>query len=122
MIKPMLGIFAALGMLATTVTAAAPSPSPKPAEDPEAACAAMMGPQGVSTEGSAEMEQFMRSGQAAKAMTGMMESARRMGVGDPMKGMVRMMEMMGSMGGMAGSGMMAPSAPHGHAPQQQPAQ
>lgn len=122
MIKPVLGILAALGMLATAAVAAAPSPSPKPAGDPAAACADMMDAQGVSAEGRAEMDQFMRSGQAAKAMTGMMESARRMGGGDPMKGMVRMMEMMGSMGGMTGSGMMAPSAPHGHAPQQQPAQ
>ena len=35
-------------------------------------------------------------------MTGMMEMARGMGGGDPMRGMVRMMDMMGSMGGMMG--------------------
>jgi hypothetical protein len=54
-----------------------------------------------------------------RAMTGMMEMARRMG-GDPMKGMVRMMEMMGSTGGMMGGSAAAPGAvptpshPHPH--------
>ena len=68
-----------------------------------------------------EMERFMNSDRMPQAMTAMMDMARRMGDGDVMLGMVRMMEMMGSMGGMMGPGMMGPSTPQGHAPQDKPA-
>ena len=94
---------------AGVVTGQATTPATSPGDDPVAPCAAMMGDQGVTAEGRAEMKRFMESGKAAQAMTGMMEMARNMGGGDPMKGMVRMMEMMGSMSGMRGSGMMGPS-------------
>jgi len=95
--------------------------SSKPGDTPAAACAATMEGQGVTAEGRAEMEQFMRSGQMSEAMTGMMEMSRRMGGGDPMKGMVRMMEMMGSMGGSMGSDMMSPSTPADAPPREKPA-
>ena len=52
--------------------------------------------------GAEEMQKFMQSERAPKAMASMMEMARRMGDGDTMLGMVRMMEMMGSMGGEGG--------------------
>ena len=103
-----------------------PPTAPKGEGDGAAACSAMMGGQGVTAEGRAEMEQFMQSGKMTEAMTGMMEMTRRMGSGDLLKGMVRMMEMMGSMGSMSGHGMMSPglenpSTPSGHAPQETPA-
>ncbi len=120
--KRVLIVSAALVTLLVGVVAAEPeSPASKPGQDPAAACAAMMGDQAGTPEGRAEMKRFMESGQMGQAMTGMMAMARQMGDGDSMKGMVRMMEMMGSMGGMMGPGMMGPSAPQGHAPQDKPA-
>ena len=65
----------------------------------------MMGSEGVTARGRAEMEQFMKSGRLTQAMTGMMEMARQMGNGDAMAGMVRMMEMMSMMGRMGSTQM-----------------
>jgi hypothetical protein len=78
-----------------------PDRSAKTAEktDPTAACMTMMQDAGVTDEGKKAMREFMQSKRAPKAMTNMMEMARRMGDGDLMVGMTRMMEMMGSMGG-----------------------
>lgn len=56
----------------------------------------------MSGRGVEEMQRFMQSERGPRAMSAMMEMARRMGDGDLMLGMVRMMEMMGSMGGMMG--------------------
>jgi len=94
-----------------------PLTPPKGERDGAAACSAMMGGQGATAEGRAEMEQFMRSEKMTQAMTGMMAMARRMGGGDPMKGMVRMMEMMGSIGSMSEHGMMPPATPNDPGPQ-----
>ena len=94
-----------------------PPTAPKGEGDGASACSAMMGGQGVTAEGRAEMEQCMQSGKMTQAMTGMMAMARRMGSGDPMKGMVRMMEIMGSMGGMSGHGMMVPPTANDQGPQ-----
>jgi hypothetical protein len=86
-----------------------PDRSAKTAEktDPTAACMTMMQDAGVTDEGKKAMREFMQSECAPKAMTNMMEMARRMGDGDLMVGMTRMMEMMGSMGSgsMMGGGM-----------------
>lgn len=113
---------ALVSLLAGVALAVEPgSPPSKPGQNPTAGGAAMMGDQAVTPEGQAEMKRFMESGQMGQAMTGMMAMARQMGGGAPMKGMGRMMEMMGSMGGMMGPGMMGPSAPQGHAPQDKPA-
>ena len=101
---------------AGVVTGQATTPATTPDEDPVAPCAAMMGDQGVTAEGRAEMKRFLESGKMTQAMTGMMGMARNMGDGDPMKGMVRMMEMTGSMNGMMGSGMMGPSTPNDQTP------
>ncbi len=57
---------------------------------------------GTTEEGSKAMQEFMQSPKGARAMTNMMEMARRMGNGDLMLGMTKMMEMMGGQGGMMG--------------------
>ena len=109
----------ALAMLvgAVAVTGQAATPPNPAGGDPAEACSAMMSDQGVTAEGRAEMKQFTESGKMTQAMTGMMEMARNMGGGDPMKGVVRMMEMMGSMNGVMGSGMMGPSTSNDKPPQ-----
>jgi Spy/CpxP family protein refolding chaperone len=74
----------------------------------------------MSGRGAEEMQRFMNSERAPKAMAAMMDMARGMGDGDIMLGMVRMMEMMGSMGGMMGGqgdGMMGGSPRHPGTPQ-----
>jgi len=45
----------------------APAPAPKPEGDQAAACAAMMGGEGATAEGRAEMERFMQSGAMERA-------------------------------------------------------
>lgn len=93
----------ALGLTLVGVAAAQPkaqnTDQDKSAQD---MCMVMMHAPGVTEQGKQEMRDFMQSPKAAEAMTRMMDMARRMGNGDPMRGMTKMMEMMGGQGGMMG--------------------